>query len=81
MSLKLLANIIDVDRPIIAYHGTLADFSEFRQPQGIDIGVHFGTLEQAKIRLSHVGNKGDNAFIFKVKLNFKKALVIRDLTH
>lgn len=39
----------DSARPIMAFHGTRSDFDAFR-PSGRDLGMHFGTAEQASAK-------------------------------
>jgi hypothetical protein len=39
------------------YHGTAADFDRFDPSETIDGGLHFGTLEQARIRVAGQGKQ------------------------
>lgn len=57
-------------RLIPVYHGTTADFTEFRRG---DIGYHFGTYKQARSRIS--GEKGGKRIV-KAYLNITNPLTI-----
>lgn len=42
------SKVVDAEgKPLVVYHGTSADFSVFDTAQSRDIGLHFGTQEQA----------------------------------
>ena len=45
-----VSKVVDPDtgEPMVVYHGTGADFSAFDPAQSRDIGLHFGTQEQAE---------------------------------
>lgn len=65
----------DDGTPMVVYHGTNADFSEFLIPNGdADLGAHFGTIEQATIRSSG----GESINIMPVYLSIGNPLRLED---
>ena len=70
------SKVVDADgTPMVVYHGTNADFSEFLIPNGgADLGVHFGTIEQATIRSSG----GESINIMPVYLSISNPLRLED---
>jgi hypothetical protein len=45
------SKVVDADgKPLVVYHGTVSDFTEFKKARN-DIGMHFGTPEQANHRV------------------------------
>lgn len=72
----------ETGRPRVFYHGTRNDFLKFRRRPG-DIGIHFGTLEQAQDRMDYLARtKEEGVFgtsIRPVLLRIKKPLRMDDI--
>ena len=69
--------LTDLFDPSTYYHGTRRDITEF---EGGDLGFHFGTPEQATLRLLHTrsqGREGEN--IIPVRLKMKNPLELPDV--
>jgi hypothetical protein len=73
--------------PIRAYHGTAhpGGFDRFKRKRN-DVGVHFGTAEQANDRLSYVTGldpkrTADNAHVIPVDLDIQRPLRLSDIGH
>lgn len=71
--------------PLILWHGTLADVFDAFQPSPRDIGIHFGTLEQAEKRLDvlaepqrQAGNPEPEYSYVPVYLSLQNPLVLKD---
>lgn len=63
-----------------AFHGTHADPFEAFKRKSNDIGVHFGTADQANDRLSYVSSRrGGDPHVYPVKLNVNNPLRLDDL--
>ncbi len=62
----------DRDRPLVLFHGTQADFRQFDMAHARDVGMHFGTLEQAR----HFA--GDRGRIFAVHLAIERPIRLED---
>lgn len=66
---------------IDAFHGTSAlPFEEFKRKQN-DIGIHFGTADQANDRISYMAERGRDGeqHIYPVKLKINNPLRVEDL--
>ena len=62
--------IVEVVTPIIAYHGTTDDISQFRPL------THFGTEQAARDRMDY--KKNANGKIYKVQLDIRNPFTIKD---
>ena len=60
------------------YHGTNKDFEDFNKPDWQDIGIHFGTLDQANARLVDE-KRQEGARIIPVNLRVANTLELPDL--
>jgi len=65
----------EAGKPLVVYHGTTKDFNEFDVSKSRDIGIHFGTQEQARIRT--LIEPGGN--IRPVYLNIQNPLELYDI--
>jgi hypothetical protein len=74
------AVIID-EKPLVLYHGTASNFKCFKHSKG-DIGFHFGSMEQARVRLDYSLKEGlhkaQSQRILEVYLCIKKPLRLYD---
>lgn len=59
-------------RPVVLFHGTRADFRQFDMSRARDVGMHFGTLEQAR----HFA--GEHGRIFAVHLAIERPIRLED---
>jgi hypothetical protein len=76
--MKLCESLADFK--VDAYHGTTADFPAFDPSLTRDIGLHFGTAQQAdRATRDYFGKPKDNANIIPVKLRLRNPLRVRDL--
>ena len=62
--------IVEVVTPIIAYHGTMDDITQFRPL------THFGTEKAARDRMDY--KKNANGKIYKVQLDIRNPFTIKD---
>ena len=62
--------IVEVVTPIIAYHGTTDDISQFRPL------THFGTEQAARDRMDY--KKNANGKVYKVQLDIRNPFTIKD---
>ena len=62
--------IVEIVTPIIAYHGTTDDISQFRPL------THFGTEQAARDRMDY--KKNANGKIYKVQLDIRNPFTIKD---
>lgn len=68
------SKVVDEDnRPLKVYHGTFANFDEFRESN--DLGFHFGTREQAEFRIK---GSGDTKRLLSGYLSIKNPIEMPD---
>jgi hypothetical protein len=74
------SKIVDAEgNPRVMYHGTGAEFEKFRRSRS-DVGMHFGTAEQANDRLAYTA-KGDDTqpSVVPVYLSIKNPMRLPDV--
>jgi hypothetical protein len=76
--------VLNLLQELIAYHGTAHDFGEFDPAKTKDIGIHFGTKDQAHAVIRKMWRKSDDpeyepgARIIKADIDLKNPLRVRD---
>jgi hypothetical protein len=69
--------------PVLAFHGTTADFAKFDLSKAVDFGLHFGTPEQASAFAGGTTFRGDAkgkpGRVFPVVLDMKNPVTMADL--
>jgi hypothetical protein len=72
------SQVVDgLGRPLVLYHGTGADFGEFRTDS--ELGAHFGTAVQAEMRMPEYSKARWGGRLVPVYLSIKNPLRLRDL--
>jgi hypothetical protein len=72
------SQVVDgLGRPLVLYHGTGADFTEFRTDS--ELGAHFGTAGQAEERAPKYSKARWGGRLVPVYLSIKNPLRLRDL--
>ena len=65
-------------KPLIVYHGTNKNFTEFDPSKTNDIGIHFGTKEQAEAALKPWGEMHEGSRIIPAYLSLQNPLRLPD---
>lgn len=70
---NLQACLVDAEgKPLVVYHATKADFSEFSKEKTVDGGFHFGTAAQANMRVAGAGKNLMPAYLFASNMQRSK---------
>lgn len=72
--------VVDAEgRPLVAHHGTSKDFEVYDPARSNDIGIHFGTAQQADRASQVMGEHLDGARIAPSYLTIQNPLLVGDI--